>query len=95
MIAISKKGMGTSLVSLALAAQTFAAQVPGFDLTLINLRALLLLAFRAKAYELSGPDWLAETRVSLQTLDATRITMTELAAVLMDVTGQGERQSPA
>jgi uncharacterized protein (TIGR03435 family) len=36
------------------------------DLTLINLRALLLLAFRAKGYELVGPDWLAETRVSIQ-----------------------------
>ena len=36
------------------------------DLTFINLRALLLLAFRAKAYELVGPDWLAETRVSIQ-----------------------------
>jgi uncharacterized protein (TIGR03435 family) len=36
------------------------------DLSLINLRALLLLAFRAKGYELVGPDWLAETRVSIQ-----------------------------
>jgi len=36
------------------------------DLSLINLRALLLLAFRAKGYELTGPDWLAETRVSVQ-----------------------------
>ena len=36
------------------------------DLTLINLRALLLLAFRAKGYELVGPDWLAETRVSIR-----------------------------
>ena len=36
------------------------------DLTRISLRALLLLAFRAKAYELAGPDWLAQTRVSIQ-----------------------------
>jgi uncharacterized protein (TIGR03435 family) len=36
------------------------------DLTSINLRALLLLAFRAKSYELAGPPWLAETRVSVQ-----------------------------
>jgi|SRR5688500_15151412 len=36
------------------------------DLTFINLRSLLLLAFRAKGYELSGPDWLAGTRVSVQ-----------------------------
>lgn len=36
------------------------------DLQLISLRNLLLLAFRAKAYELAGPDWLAETRVSIQ-----------------------------
>ena len=35
-------------------------------LSLINLRALLLLAFRAKGYELAGPDWLAETRVTIQ-----------------------------
>jgi uncharacterized protein (TIGR03435 family) len=36
------------------------------DLARINLRALLLLAFRAKGYELVGPDWLAETRVTVQ-----------------------------
>ena len=36
------------------------------DLTFINLRALLLMAFRARGYELAGPDWLAETRVSVQ-----------------------------
>jgi len=78
-----------ALLSLALAAQVFVAQAPGFevasvrlapgpgitsqrmtdsrvDLTFINLRALLLLAFRAKGYELAGPDWLAETRVTIQ-----------------------------
>ena len=36
------------------------------DLSLISMRALLLLAFRAKSYELAGPDWLADTRVSIQ-----------------------------
>ena len=36
------------------------------DLTRINLRALLLLAFRGQSYELVGPDWLAETRVTIQ-----------------------------
>jgi hypothetical protein len=36
------------------------------DLTRISLRALLLLAFRAKGYELVGPDWLAEARVTIQ-----------------------------
>ena len=36
------------------------------DLAFVSLRALLLLAFRAKGYELAGPDWLAETRVSVQ-----------------------------
>src|SRR5687767_15734425 len=36
------------------------------DLAFISLRALLLMAFRVKGYELAGPDWLAETRVSVQ-----------------------------
>src|SRR5262245_42489945 len=36
------------------------------DLNFISLRALLLMAFRAKSYELVTPDWLAETRVSVQ-----------------------------
>ena len=35
------------------------------DLAFVSLRALLLMAFRAKGYELAGPDWLAETRVSI------------------------------
>lgn len=36
------------------------------DLVNMPVRTLLLLAFRAKAYELVGPGWLAETRVSIQ-----------------------------
>ena len=36
------------------------------DLVNIPLRSLLLMALRAKSYELVGPDWLAETRVTIQ-----------------------------
>ena len=36
------------------------------DLSYTPLRAVLLLAFRAKGYELVAPDWLADTRVSIQ-----------------------------
>ena len=36
------------------------------DFVLIPLRTVLLMAFRAKSYELVGPDWLAETRVTIQ-----------------------------
>ena len=36
------------------------------DFALIPLRTVLLMAFRARGYELVGPDWLAETLVAIQ-----------------------------
>jgi len=74
------------------------------DLTFINLRALMLLAFRAKAYELVRPDWLADTRVSIQATlpaGATRQQIPEMLQRLLAerfglvVRPAGSRQAPA
>ena len=56
------------------------------DLAFVPLRALLLTAFRIKGYELAGPDWLAETRVSVHATlpaDATRQQVPEMLQRLL------------
>src|SRR5688500_6765436 len=58
------------------------------DLNLISLRALLLLAFRAKGYELVGPDWLAEIRVSIQATLPTGATRQQIPEMLQRLLAQ-------
>jgi uncharacterized protein (TIGR03435 family) len=56
------------------------------DLAFVSLRAVLLMAFRAKPYELVGPDWLAETRVTIQATmppEATRQQVPEMLQRLL------------
>jgi uncharacterized protein (TIGR03435 family) len=56
------------------------------DIINVSLRSLLLLAFRAKEYQLAAPDWLTDARVNVQgtmTATATRQQVPEMIQQLL------------
>jgi uncharacterized protein (TIGR03435 family) len=68
------------------------------DLSFISMRAVLLMAFRVTGYQLDAPDWLAETRVTIQATmppGATRQQVPEmLQRLLADRFGLVVRREP-